>query len=72
MSLANITHTITNNNATLRWTAIDGSDKIDIFAYNPTSGIFERLASVNMSDESYTFALTRNGEYIITFVPNNG
>jgi hypothetical protein len=25
-----------------------------------------------MSDESYTFALTRNGEYIITFVPNNG
>ena len=72
MSLANITHTITNNNATLRWTAIDGSDKIDIFAYNPTSGIFERLASVNMSDESYTFALTRNGEYIINFVPNNG
>jgi hypothetical protein len=25
-----------------------------------------------MSDESYTFALTRNGEYIINFVPNNG
>lgn len=72
MSLANITHTITNNNATLRWTAIDGSDKVDIFVYNPTSGIFERLASVNMSDENYTFALTRNGEYIVNFVPNNG
>jgi len=72
MSLANVTHTITNNNATLRWTAIDGSDKIDIFAFNPTSGIFERLASVNMSDESYSFILTRNGEYIINLVPNNG
>ena len=72
MSLANITHTITSNRATLRWTAVDGSDKVDIFLWNPTSEIFERLTSVNMSDESYTFTLTRNGEYIVNFMPNNG
>ena len=72
MALANITHTITNNNATLRWTAVAGSTRIDIFSFNPTSALFERLSTVNMSDESYTFALTRNGEYIINFVPNNG
>lgn len=71
MSLANVTHTITQNTVTLRWTAIDGSDKVDIFLWNPTSGIFERLSSVNMSDESYAFTLTRNGEYIINFMPNN-
>ena len=71
MSLANITHTISNNRATLRWTAIAGSDKIDIFLRNPTSNVFERLAIVNMSDETYTFALTRNGEYIVNFVPDN-
>lgn len=71
MALANITHTITNNRATLRWTAVDGSDKVDIFLWNPTSSVFERLAIVNMTDETYTFTLTRNGEYIVNFVPNN-
>jgi hypothetical protein len=55
----------------LRWTAIGGSDKVDIFLNNPTSSSFERLASVNMSDENYSFLLTRNGEHILRFVPNN-
>lgn len=72
MSLANITHTITQNKATLRWTSVAGSDKVDIFLWNPTSGVFERLASVNMSAESYEFTLTRNGEYLVNFMPNNG
>ena len=72
MSLANITHTITANRATLRWTAVDGSDKVDIFLRNPTSQMFERLDTVNMSAESYAFTLTRNGEYIVNFMPNNG
>lgn len=71
MSLANINHTITSNRATLRWTAIDGSDKVDIFLWNPTSSLFERLTSINMAAESYTFTLTRNGEYIVNFMPNN-
>ncbi|MFA6256101.1 MAG: hypothetical protein WC606_02855 [Candidatus Absconditabacterales bacterium] len=72
MSLAHITHTIAQNKVTLRWTSVDGSDKIDIFLWNPTSAAFERLASVNMSDEKYEFTLTRNGEYIVNFMPNNG
>jgi len=72
MNLANISHTITNNRVTLRWTAVPGSDKIDLFLFNPTSGVFERLSLVNMSAENYTFTLTRNGEYIVNFIPNNG
>ncbi len=72
MSLANITHTIASNKATLRWTSIDGSDSIDLFLWNPTSEMFERLTTVAMNAESYTFTLTRNGEYIVNFVPNNG
>jgi hypothetical protein len=72
MSLANISHTTTQNRATLRWTAVDGSDKVDIFLWNPTSEVFERLTSINMSDEKYEFTLTRNGEYLVNFMPNNG
>lgn len=72
MSLAHISHTITQNRATLRWTSIDGSDKVDIFLWNPTTKVFDRLSSVNMSAETYTFTLTRNGEYLVNFMPNNG
>ncbi|MEI7919326.1 MAG: hypothetical protein WCH65_03865 [bacterium] len=71
MSLAHISHTITQNRATLRWTSIDGSDKVDIFLWNPSTQVFDRLSSVNMSAESYTFTLTRNGEYLVNFMPNN-
>ncbi len=71
MSLANVTHTITQNKATLRWTSVDGSSMVDIFLWNPTSEVFERLSSVNMSDEKYEFTLRRNGEYVINFMPNN-
>lgn len=71
MSLAYITHTITNNKVTLRWTAVDGSDKVDIFLWNPMNEMFERLSSINMTDEAYMFTLTRNGEYIVNFIPNN-
>ena len=72
MSLANITHTLAGNRATLRRTAIDGSDNIDLFLWNPTSEMFERLTTVSMNAESYTFTLTRNGEHIINFMPDNG
>lgn len=74
MELANVTHShnTTNNILTLKWTAVQGADKVDISSYNPTSDLFERLAIVNMSDESYSFLLTRNGEYIIDLTPNNG
>lgn len=72
MNLANVTHVVAGNQVTLRWTAINGSDKVDIFLRNPTSEVFTKLATVNMSDERYVFTATRNGEFIINFMPNNG
>ena len=72
MSLAYIQHTIAQNKVKLSRTAVAGSDKVDIFLFNPTSSLFERLASINMADEKYEFTLTRNGEYILNFMPNNG
>ncbi|MCX6823291.1 MAG: hypothetical protein NTX91_04870, partial [candidate division SR1 bacterium] len=71
MNLANVTHLKVGNQITLRWTAINGSDKVDIFLFNPTSQVFTKLATVNMSDERYAFTATRNGEFIVKFMPNN-
>ncbi len=72
MNLANVTHVKAGNQITLRWTAVNGSDKVDIFLFNPTSQVFTKLSTVNMSDEKYSFTATRNGEFIVKFMPNNG
>lgn len=72
MNLANVTHVVNGNQITLRWTAVNGSDKVDIFLWDPTTNAFTKLGTVNMSDERYTFTASRNGEFIINFMPNNG
>lgn len=72
MSLANISHTINWNNITLRWIAVSGSDKIDIFLWNEDVATFSKLSTVNMSAESYSFTVSKNGEHIVKFIPNLG
>ena len=71
MNLANVTHIIAGSKVTLKWTAVNGSDKVDILLRDPTAQVFNKLATVNMSDETYSFTATRNGEFIINFLPNN-
>ena len=71
MNLANVTHIIAGSKITLKWTAVNGSDKVDILLRNPTTQVFDELANVNMSAETYSFTATRNGEFIINFMPNN-
>jgi hypothetical protein len=71
MNLANISHTINWSNVTLRWIALNGSNTIDIFLWNEETSTFNKLSTVNMSSEIYSFNLTRNGEHIVKFIPNN-
>ena len=71
MNLANVTHTIDGNRITLKWTAVNGSDKVDIFLFDPTANVYNKLATVSLSAEKYEFTATRNGEFIIKFMPNN-
>ena len=72
MNLANVTHVVAGSKITLRWTAVNGSDKVDILLRDPTAQVFKKLSTVNMSAETYEFTATRNGEFIINFMPNNG
>jgi CelD/BcsL family acetyltransferase involved in cellulose biosynthesis len=57
---------------TLSWIAVAGSDTVDIFLQDWVNGIFNRLATVNMSDEKYELQTSINGEHIFKFVPDNG
>lgn len=72
MTLANITHLQDGNKLTLKWTALKWSEKVDIYNYNPTTKVYEKLTTVNMSDEKYTYTLTRKGEHQVKFIPTDG
>lgn len=71
MTLANITHAINGNTITLRWIAVNGSTTIDLWVMTPGSSSFNKVATINMNDESYDFIANRNGEYIFQFIPDN-
>ena len=81
MSLANISHSCNPDCAipaqgskriTLSWIAVAGSENVDIFLQDSSNGIFNRLATLKMSDEKYELLTSRNGEHIFKFVPDNG
>lgn len=72
MTLANITHLQNGNKLTLKWTAVQWSEKVDIFNYNPDTKVYEKLSTVDMDDEQYTYTLTRKGEHQVKFLPTDG
>ena len=72
MTLANISHLQEGSKITLKWTAVEWSEKVDIYNYNPTTKVYEKLSTVNMDDEKYSYTITRNGEHQIKFLPTDG
>lgn len=72
MTLANITHLQEGNKLTLKWTAVEWSEKVDIYNYNPTTKVYEKLSTVNMDDEKYSYTISRNGEHQVKFLPTDG
>lgn len=71
MSLANISHTKNWKTITLRRTAIDWSDEIDIFLRDFDDEEYNLLWSPDMEDESFSFTSTKNWEHIVKFTPDN-
>jgi len=59
MDLAHVSHTTDGKNITLTWTAVDG-ETVDIFVLNPDEEIYEKLDTVKMSDEKYTYPMRWN------------
>ena len=72
MTLANVTHTVNNNTVTLRWTAVDGAEEVDIFVFNIQQEKYIRVATVRMTNERYDYVMTWDGEHIFRFVPLDG
>jgi len=72
MELANITHTVDENNViTLRWTSVgDPNTNVEIAIFNPNEEAYQKLADVKMSAEKYAYKMQWNGEH--NFVLTNG
>lgn len=68
MEYANVRHTSDGKNITLTWTAVDGGGDVDIAIFNPTDEVFEKIATVKMSDEKYVYPMRWNGvqNFILT------
>ena len=69
MDLANVTHVINNNTITLLWTAVDG-DNVKIAVFDPDEESYKDLGTTKMSNEKFSYQMTRNGEHI--FMLTNG
>jgi len=61
MDLAHVSHTTRGDKVTLTWTAVDG-ETVDIAILNPEEEVYEKLATVKMSDEKYVYTMRWNGE----------
>lgn len=68
MEYANVRHTSDGKNITLTWTAVDGWGDVDIAIFNPNDEVFEKIATVKMSDEKYVYPMRWNGvqNFILT------
>ena len=68
MEFANVRHSSDWKNITLTWTAVPGSEVVDIAIFNPDDEVFEKVATVKMSDEKYVYPMRWNGvqNFILT------
>ncbi|MDR0608168.1 MAG: hypothetical protein LBG52_07725 [Candidatus Peribacteria bacterium] len=71
-TLANVSHTVTGNTITLRWTAIEGGGEADLLLFNLQQEKFIRIATVRMSDERYDYTMTWDGQHLFRFRPLDG
>ncbi|MDR0282079.1 MAG: hypothetical protein LBI53_01815 [Candidatus Peribacteria bacterium] len=72
MSLANVTHTINGNVITLRWTALEGPDRVDLYVFNLSEEKFVRIGEPKMTDEKFDYTMKRDGEHIFRLIPSDG
>jgi len=72
MSLANVTHTISGNVITLRWTALEGPDRVDIYVFNLSEEKFVRVGDPRMTDERFEYTMQWDGEHIFRLIPSDG
>lgn len=72
MRLADISHSVEGNLITLTWTAVPGSENLEIKLFNKEKADYETLAIVPMNQEKYEHLVDTNiQEYLFAFIPRD-
>lgn len=72
MSMANISHTLDGKVVTFKWTALEGSDRVEIFSITGTANEKHKVGSPKMTDELFSYTLPEEWEYVFEFRPSDG
>lgn len=62
MDLANVTHTVSNDVVTLKWTSLWDGSTVQIAIFDPEEEIYKSLWSAKMDDEKFEYKMQWNGE----------
>ncbi len=61
MDLANVTHTVSGDTITLKWSSIEW-DVVEIAIFDPETEVYKSLWTANMSDEKFDYKMEWDGE----------
>lgn len=62
MDLANVSHTVSNNVITLKWTSLWDGSTVQIAIFDPEEEIYKSLWSVSMDAEKFDYRMQWDGE----------
>lgn len=62
MDLANVTHTVSNDVVTLKWTSLWDGSTVQIAIFDPEEEIYKSLWSVSMDTEKFEYKMQWDGE----------
>jgi hypothetical protein len=72
MALADISHTVEGKKITLSWTALPGSDNVEIKLFDKAKADYVTLATVPMSQEKYEYTYDdATQEFLFAFIPRD-
>jgi len=62
MDLANVSHTVSNDTITLKWTSLWDWSAVQIAIFDPEEEIYKSLWTAKMDDEKFEYKMQWNGE----------
>lgn len=72
MRLADISHSVQGNTITLTWTAVPGSENLEIQLFDKEKADYVTLATVPMSQEKYEYTYSEGvQEFLFAFIPRD-
>jgi len=69
VEIKNVSYTVSGNKVTLKWSPVNGADKIEIYYKNAADQDYKKLDAVQAKNTSYTFDVAKEGEYLVKLTP---